>query len=69
MFDRVDAPAFLIEHAVVNNAADGELAIGLDRIILEILVAAVAIDEQSPLRISLANPCEERHVYCRTVDV
>src|SRR5947209_8489553 len=40
MLDRLDAPALLVQHPVVHDAADGQLTVRLDRIILEILVAA-----------------------------
>src|ERR1700687_789571 len=58
VFDGVDAPSFLIEHPVVDDAPDRELAVLFDWIILEVLIAAVAVDEQQPLRIPLANTSE-----------
>src|SRR5436305_1918237 len=45
VLDRIHAPALLIEHAVVHYAAYRQLAVSLDRVILEVLVAAVAIDQ------------------------
>src|SRR6202022_4581996 len=60
VFDGVDAPSFLIEHPVVDDAPDRELAVLLDRIVLEVLIAAITVDEQQPIRIALANPGEQR---------
>ena len=41
----------------------------LDRIILEILVTAVAIEQQAPGRIALTNPAQQREAYRRAFDV
>ena len=49
VFDRVDAPAFLIQHPIVQHAADRQLRIVLDRIILQVFVPAIAIDQVTPL--------------------
>ena len=45
VLDRVHAPAFLVEHPVVEDAADGQFRVLLDRIVLEVLVAAVAVEQ------------------------
>ena len=41
-----DTPAFLVQHEVVDDAADGQLRIVLDWIILEVFVAAVPVPAQ-----------------------
>src|SRR6267154_48811 len=41
VFGAAHAPAFLVEHQVVYHATDGQFRIFLNRIILQILVAAV----------------------------
>ena len=46
---------FLVQHRVVEHAADGQLGVVLDGIILEVLVAAVAVEQVLPLGIALAN--------------
>ena len=69
MLDRVDAPPFLIEHLIVDDAPDRELAVLLDGIILQVLIAAVAIHEQPPVRIALANIGEQREVHRGTFDI
>jgi len=43
VLDRVDAPAFLVEQRIVEDAADRQLRIVLDGIILHILIAAVTV--------------------------
>ena len=53
MLDLPDAPTFLIEHRIIDHAADGEFGILLDRIILEIFVSAVAVNQIAPVRIAL----------------
>src|ERR1041384_1508275 len=52
VLERVHAPTFLIQHAVVDDASDRQLAVRLDRIILEILVPAVAVHEQAPVGVA-----------------
>ena len=55
MLDCADAPAFLIEHLVVDDAADRQLRIFVNWIILQAFVAAVAVDEIFPIRIFFAD--------------
>src|SRR5256714_2048999 len=69
VLDRVDSPTFLIEHSIVDDAANSKLAIRLDGVVLEILVAAIAVDQQTPLRIALTNAGEEGEIRGRTFDV
>ena len=57
---RPDAPALLVEHRVVDHAADGQLGVLLDRIVLEVLVAAVAVEQVAPVRVALADAAAER---------
>ena len=57
------------KHPIVDDAPNGELGVFLDRIILEILIAPVAVDEQSPFRIALANAGEQREVHRGAFDV
>lgn len=62
-------PSLLIQHEVVDDAADRKLGILLDGVVLEVLVAAVAIEHEAPLRISLADAAEEAQAECRAFDV
>ena len=55
VLDLSDAPAFLVKHWIVDDTADGELGILLDGIVLEIFVAAIAIEQVTPLGIAGAN--------------
>src|SRR5690348_5035350 len=55
VLDRLDATAFLIEHALVDDAANRQLAVRLDPAVLEILGAAIAVDEEAPLGVAVAN--------------
>src|SRR6187397_3306758 len=54
MLDPPHAPSFLIEHEIVDHAADGQLGILFNGIVLQVLVAAIAIEKESPLGIPLA---------------
>ena len=69
VLDPADAPAFLIEHQVVHDAANGELGVLFDRIILQVLVAAVAVDEVRPVRVALADAAAQPKAHRRTLDV
>ena len=69
MFDASDAPALLIQHQVVDDAADRELGILFDRIVLEVLVAAVPIGEVAPVRIPVADALAEQQAHRRAFDV
>ncbi len=55
MFDAPDAPAVLIKHEVVQHAANREFRIFLDGIILQVLVAAVAVHEIFPFWMARAD--------------
>src|SRR4029453_17653566 len=59
MFERPDAPPLLIEEGVLDDAANGHLGILLDRIVLEVLVAAVAVEQMAPVRVALADPAQQ----------
>src|SRR4051812_10653471 len=63
VLDGIHAPALLVQHAIVHHAPDGELAVGLDWIILEILIAAITVNQQPPRGISLPNTGEESEVH------
>ena len=69
MLDRADAPAFLIEHLVVNDAADRQLRIFVDRIILQVFVAAVAVDEMFPIRIFFSDATAKRNRHRGGLDI
>ena len=69
MLERRDSPTLVVEQAIRDHAADGELAVLLDRIVLEVLVAAVAVEEVDPVRIALADRREEREVDRGALDV
>src|SRR5690606_2564092 len=69
MFDSSDTPALLVEHAVVDDAADRQFGILLDGVVLEILVAPVAIDQVPPVGIPLANTATERDCHSGALDV
>src|SRR5712664_1659433 len=69
VFERVHAPSFLIKHAVIDDASDRQLAVRLDRIVLEIFIAAIAVDEQPPFGVACADRLEQRQVHGGTFDV
>ena len=69
MLDRFDTPTLLVQHSVLDDAADRKLAVLLDRIILEVLVSAVAVHEEAPVRITLTDAPEKRQIHGRAFDV
>src|SRR5712664_278242 len=69
VLERVHAPSFLIKHAVIDNASDRQLAVRLDRIVLEIFIAAIAVEEQSPFGVARADRLEQRQVHGGALDV
>src|ERR1700733_5896729 len=54
VFDLSHTPTLLVQHRVVDHAANRQLRILLNRVILEILAPAVAINQVAPIRIPLA---------------
>jgi len=69
MLHFADTPTLLVEHWIIDHAADRQLAIFLDRVILQIFVDAIAIDQVSPIRVSLANSTAERHSHYGALDI
>src|SRR5258705_51483 len=69
VLERVDAPAFLIKHAIVHHAADRQLAVRFDRVVLQVLIAAVAIHHQPPSEITRAHFLQQRQVDSRTLHI
>ncbi len=68
MLDRVDAPAFLVEERVLEHARDREVGV-LDRIALQVLVAAVAVEEVAQVGMPLAQRVQEEQRSRRALDV
>src|SRR4030095_11093548 len=64
-----DAPTLLIKHQVADDAADGEFGVFFDWIILQVLIAAITINQVFPLRIAGANAAAEGHSHGRRFDV
>src|SRR5262249_31392128 len=50
-------------------AADGELFVGFDRVVLEVLVAAVAVSDVTPVRVSLADAAAESQSHRGALDI
>src|SRR5688572_12343816 len=69
MLDASDAPPFLVKHQIVNNAANGEFRIFLDGIVLEVFVAAIAIEDVAPIGITLANAAEKCEAHGGAFDI
>ena len=69
VLDRLHPPAFLVEHRVADDAADRQLAVLLDRVVLEVLVAAVAVEEVAPVGVARADAGHQRQVHRRALDV
>src|SRR4051794_375972 len=69
VLDGLHSPAFLIEHPVVDDAANGQLRVLLDGIVLEVLVAAVAVGEVSPVGIALADASKKGEAHGRALHV
>src|SRR6185437_231245 len=69
MLDRIHSPAFLIEHSIVDDTANRQLAVRLDWIVLEILITAVAVDEEPPVRMAAPNFAQQGEIHRRALDV
>ena len=54
MLDGTNAPPLLIQHRVGDDAPDGQFVVLFDRIVLEVFVAAVAVQQEAPVGITLA---------------
>src|SRR5215471_1023005 len=52
-------PAFLVEEPIIDDAADRQLRVLFDRVIFQIFIAAVAIDQESPVRVTLPDASTE----------
>src|SRR2546423_3806444 len=69
MFDSANPPPFLIKHQIPHHTADRQLRIFLDGIILKILIAAIAIDQISPVGITRANSAAESETHRGALDI
>src|SRR6478672_9759978 len=69
MFDCAEPPAFLIKHAILDNAANGQLRVFLDRIVFQILITAIAIDQELPVWITLTNAIAKRQGHGRRFNI
>ena len=69
VLDRFDAPAFLIQHAIVEHAADRQLGVDLDRIVLEVFIAAIAVDEILPVPIASPNSAAQCQKHSTSLDI
>ena len=69
VLDGIHPPALVVEERVVENAANRELRIVLDGVALEVLVAAVAVDEPDPVGIPAADPAAQRQPGGSGLDV
>jgi hypothetical protein len=56
MFDTSDSPTFLVQHQIANYAANCEFGILLDWVVLKVLIASIAVDQVTPVRVALPNP-------------
>src|SRR5688500_12566578 len=59
MRDATDAPSFLVEHQILNDAANGQLGAFLDGILLQGFVATIPSDHVAPSRVTRANAAIE----------
>ena len=69
MLDRIDAPTLLVEHRVAHHAGDRQLVVLLQRVVLQVLVAAVAVDQQPPVRVARPNATQQRQTDRGALDV
>ncbi len=69
VLDLVDPPAFLVQHRVVEHAAYRQLRVGLDRIILEVLIAAIAVDQVLPVGVAFPDSAAQRQRHCGRLHV
>ena len=69
VLDGIHSPALVVEERVVEDAADREFRIVLDRVALEVLVTTVAVDEPFPVGIAPADPATQREPRGSGLDV
>src|ERR1700691_4105913 len=69
MFDLPNAPAFLIKHLVIDYAANRQFGILFNRIILQVLVPSVAVNQVTPLRVMRPNAAAKRDSHGRGFDI
>jgi hypothetical protein len=69
VLDGIHSPALVVEERVVEDAADRELRIVLDRVALEVLVATFAVDKPDPVGIPPADPSAQRQPGGSGLDV
>ena len=69
MLDRAHAPTLLVEERIRENAPDRQLGVLFDRIVLEVFVAAVSVDEVSPTGVALPDPTAEGEPHRGGFDV
>ena len=69
MFDAADAPPLLVQHQVVDHAANRELCVLFDRIVFQVLVSTVAIGDVPPLGIAVADAATQSEAHGRALDV
>src|SRR5262245_1901726 len=67
--DAAEAPAFLVPHQVIDDAADRELAANFERIVLEAFVAAVAVHEITPVWIPFADSAAQSQSLGGALDI
>src|SRR5271170_7471346 len=69
MLDLADTPTFLVEHWIVDDAADGEFGILLYWIVLQVFIAAIAVDQVQPVGIALTDATTEGNGHGSRFDV
>ena len=69
MFDAADTPTFLVEHQVVDHAAEGQFRVFFDGIVLQVFVPAIAVHQIFPVRITRADAAAERQAHGRALDI
>lgn len=63
MLDATDSPAFVIQHQVVDDAADGQFRVFFDRIVLEVFVASIAVQQKMPVGIAIPDTAAQGEAH------
>ena len=69
VLDRPDSPAFLVEHHIIEHAADRQLGVLFNRIVLQVFVPPVAVDDIFPVGIKSADTTAQRQAHHRRLHV
>jgi hypothetical protein len=69
VLDAPHSPSLVVQHQVVDDRTYGQLRVFLDGVVLEVFVAAIAVHEEPPIRVPLANALAQGQPHGRALHV